>query len=377
MSIYESLTTLLFKFDPEFVHNWTFRILQFLPPLPLIEQDKALSVSVAGIKFPTPVSLAAGFDKDAKAPGWMLGFGFGSVEIGTVTPRPQEGNERPRLFRLKEDKAVINRFGFNNDGQDRIEQRLAKRLRRRRKGIVGVNIGANKDSADKGADYVDGIRKLGRYANYITINISSPNTPGLRDLQSEDHLPRLIERLVAVRDITAGPPLFLKVSPDLNDNEIRKICRISSDGGIDGIIVGNTTTSRSPSLKSPFANQIGGLSGEPLKPVALSAMRAFRSEVGNRLPLIGVGGIGSAEDAYERIKAGATLIQLYTALAYKGPGLVKSINRGLLELLRRDGLASISEAVGFDDRSDRHVSASTYVPPINTSSSAVNRIYAS
>jgi dihydroorotate dehydrogenase len=311
-----------------------------------------LRTSVAGIDFPTPLGLAAGFDKDAKAAGRLLRLGFGFVEIGTVTPRPQPGNETPRLFRLEEDEAVINRFGFNSDGHDIVERRLARR--KGKPGLVGVNLGANKESADRIADYESGVRRFGRHADYLTINISSPNTPGLRDLQSSDHLPELIERVLSVREAVRGPPVFLKVSPDLDDQQIIQVSRTALRVGVDGLIVGNTTVTRPQGLHSPKAEQPGGLSGKPLKPIALRALKAFRSEVGSHIPLIGVGGIGSAEDAYERIRAGASLIQLYTALAYEGPGLVSSINDGLVALLKRDGFSSVQDAVGTDEIVESH-----------------------
>lgn len=346
MALYESFRGLLFKLDPETAHDLTIRALQPLPAPKLAPQDPALAMTVAGISFPTPVGLAAGFDKHAKAPGRMLGFGFGSVEVGTVTPLPQPGNPLPRLFRLEDDGAVINRFGFNSDGHEVVERRLQRR--HGKPGIVGVNVGANKDSGDRISDYVIGVRRLGRYADYVTINISSPNTPGLRDLQSRASLSRLITAVIEVRDQISGPPIFLKVSPDLDDSQIIELAETVVGSGIDALIVGNTTVARPDGLRSSQAGEAGGLSGEPLKPIALAALMKFRAQLGTRLPLIGVGGIGSAADAYERIKAGASLVQLYTALAYKGPGLVADINSELLTLLRSDGFSAISEAVGVD-----------------------------
>ncbi|MEO7563960.1 MAG: quinone-dependent dihydroorotate dehydrogenase, partial [Sphingomicrobium sp.] len=296
------------------------------------------------------VGLAAGFDKDGEVPGQMLGLGFGFVEVGTVTPKPQAGNPRPRLFRLVEDQAVINRMGFNNDGQSAVLTRLAARERGSgpdssyRTGLVGVNIGANKDSRDRIADYVAGVEAMTPVADYLSVNISSPNTPGLRDLQSGGEL---VELLAAVRSarIVGGPPLFLKVAPDLADGDHERLSHAALDHGIDALIVANTTLARPP-LKSRHASEQGGLSGAPLGPLALDQLRRFRAVVGGELPLIAVGGIASADDAWARILAGASLIQLYSAMVYQGPGIARRIARGLAERVKRDGYSSISEAVG-------------------------------
>lgn len=346
MAMYESFRSLLFKLDAEMAHYLTIGALRSPLPMPRSTPHSALEVTVAGLKFSTPLGLAAGFDKDAKAFDRMFDLGFGAVEVGTVTPRSQPGNPSPRLFRLEEDEAVINRFGFNSEGLDAVERRLQKH--RGGRGILGVNVGANKDSTDKIADYVIGVERLGRYADYLTINISSPNTPGLRDLQKAEHLSSLIEQVLRARDRVEAPPIFLKVSPDLTDLEIASISRAVLREGIDGLVVGNTTISRPDELKSSNASQEGGLSGKPLRALALAALRGFRSELGSQVPLIGVGGIASAEDAYERIRSGATLIQLYTALAYSGPSLVSRINNGLVACMQRDGFTSISEAIGAD-----------------------------
>jgi dihydroorotate dehydrogenase len=301
----------------------------------------SLRSTVAGLDFPTPVGLAAGFDKDAEVPAAMLGLGFGFVEVGTVTPRPQEGNPRPRLFRLVEDRAVINRMGFNNRSQLAAAERLrASHLH----GIIGVNIGANKDSEDRIADYAAGVRSLAGVARYITINISSPNTPGLRQLQDEGALNALLSAVGEARG-DDGPPIFLKVAPDLGEGEPDQIVRVSAQHRIDAIIVANTTVSR-PQLKSRFKDEQGGLSGEPLKPLALKALRAFREASGGTIPLIGVGGIANADDAWERIRAGANLVQLYTAMVYEGPGIARTIALGLAERLTREGFSNIAEAVG-------------------------------
>jgi dihydroorotate dehydrogenase len=302
----------------------------------------SLTTSVAGIGFPSPVGLAAGFDKDAEIAGAALGLGFGFVEVGTLTPLPQAGNPKPRLFRLSEDHAVINRMGFNNRGQADALQRLARRDRSR--GIVGVNIGANKDSPDRIADYVQGVRTMSPAADYLTINISSPNTPGLRQLQDEGALRALLSAVQEARTV-GGPPVFLKVAPDLGEGEPDQIVRVAVQYQIDAIIVANTTVSR-PQLKSRYAGETGGLSGEPLRALALDALRRFRSASGGSIPLIAAGGISSVDDAWARIRAGASLIQIYSAMVYEGPGLAYRIGKGLVRKLADEGFASIAEAVG-------------------------------
>jgi dihydroorotate dehydrogenase len=304
----------------------------------------SLRTRVAGLDFPTPVGLAAGFDKDAEVPEQMLSMGFGFVEVGTVTPKPQSGNLRPRLFRLTEDRAVINRMGFNNRGQPDAFQRLVECSHIH--GVIGVNIGANKDSADRVADYVAGVQSMARVARYLTINISSPNTPGLRQLQDEGALNALLGAVDEVRP-KDGPPIFLKVAPDLGEGEPDQIVRVALQHGVDAIIVSNTTVSRPP-LKSRHAHEQGGLSGAPLKPLALKALRDFRSASGGQIPLIGVGGIATVDDAWERIRAGASLVQLYSAMVYEGPHIGERIARGLAERLKREGFSNIAEAVGTE-----------------------------
>ena len=303
----------------------------------------ALAQRMAGIVFPNPVGLAPGFDKNGQVPDALIGLGFGSVEIGTVTPKPQAGNARPRLFRLVEDEAVINRMGFNNDGSQIVAERLTKRLGR--PGIVGANIGANKDSPDRIADYAEMTRIMAPLATYLTVNVSSPNTPGLRALQDEGALTELLDAVIAAR----GPhktPIFLKLAPDLQATDIDSICRIALDKRLDALIVTNTTISRPAGLRSPLAGESGGLSGKPLAPLALETLRAFRSATGGAIPLVGVGGISNAEDAWQRIRAGASLIQLYSAMVYKGPRLARQIIDGLAQRVRAEGMTSIAEAVG-------------------------------
>jgi dihydroorotate dehydrogenase len=343
MDLYSLLRPFAFSLDAETAHRATIGALSLAPRLPLPDFAPELASEVAGLRFPSPVGLAAGFDKDAEVPDAMLGLGFGFVEVGTLTPEPQAGNPRPRLFRLKEDRAVINRMGFNNAGQAAAFDRLRKRERR---GIVGVNIGANKDSADRIADYARGVRKMSPVADYMTVNVSSPNTPGLRNLQAGGELNEL---LAAVKDArgAGGPPVFLKVAPDLEKGDHERIVRAAIDNGIDALIVSNTTVSR-PTLRSQHAGEAGGLSGRPLKELALEQLRVFRAASGGKIPLIAAGGIENGHDAWERITAGASLIQLYSAMVYEGPGIARRIAQELRALLGLSQMANIAEAVGSD-----------------------------
>jgi len=334
----------LFMLDPETAHGLT---LAGLKRSPLKESPAAgsLAVEVAGLKFPNPLGMAAGFDKDAEVPDALLGLGFGFVEVGSITPRPQEGNPKPRLFRLVEDRAVINRMGFNNSGAEVAQARLNERMARR-SGIVGINIGANKDSADRIADYAEMTRIMAPLASYLAVNISSPNTPGLRALQDEGALVELLGAVMEARGENATP-VFLKVAPDLEPADVDAIARIALDQKLGALIVSNTTISR-PKLNSKHAGETGGLSGAPLRDLAQQRIRDFRSATGGAIPLVGVGGIASAEDAWARIRAGASLVQLYSAMVYAGPGLPRQITRGLERLMRRDGFSSIAEAVGSE-----------------------------
>lgn len=343
MALYPLLRPIAFALDAETAHRATIGALKLMPRRRLPEFPTSLAVEVAGLCFPSPVGLAAGFDKDAEVADAMLGLGFGFVEVGTITPLPQAGNPKPRLFRLTEDQAVINRMGFNNRGHAAAIERLRGRERR---GIVGVNIGANKDSADRIADYVSGVVTMAPVADYLAINISSPNTPGLRELQDEGALAELLSAVRNARP-AGGPPLFLKVAPDLAVGDPERIVRAAIDNRIDALIIANTTVSR-PKLGSHLASETGGLSGAPLKPLALDALRGFRSASGGKIPLVAAGGIAGADDAWARIRAGASLVQLYSALVYQGPGLARDIAEGLAERLRLSGMASIAEAVGSD-----------------------------
>ncbi len=312
-----------------------------MPRFSQVRHDAILSSRVAGIDFPSPVGLAAGFDKDGDVPRAMLGFGFGFVEIGTLTPLPQAGNPKPRLFRLAEDEAVINRMGFNNGGQVAAHARLKNFSG----GVLGVNIGANKDSVDRIGDYVAGVTMMSDVATYLTVNISSPNTPGLRALQDKSALIELLDAVSAARGERATP-IFLKLAPDLDPADIDDIAKVAV-GRVDALIIANTTISRPP-LKSRFAGETGGLSGKPLAALARQRLIDFRKATGGDIPLIAVGGVADADDAYARIRAGASLIQLYSALVYRGPGLAKQISNGIAERLRRDGFKALSEAVGVD-----------------------------
>ncbi len=329
-------------------HHATIRLAaNFAPLLPRAPaDDPRLGVSVLGLHFPNPVGLAAGFDKDAEVPNAMLRAGFGFVECGTVTPRPQEGNPKPRLFRLAADAAVINRMGFNNRGMDHAAMRLDSRAR---VGIVGINIGANKDAADRIADYCSGFDRLAALADYVTINVSSPNTPGLRGLQDRGALHTLLSMLLAERARLSRPvPLLLKIAPDLDPQALDDIAAVALESGIEGLIVSNTTVVRPDTLRSPQAKETGGLSGRPLFAPSTFVLREMRKRVGARLVLVGTGGIASGADAYAKIRAGASLVQLYTALAYQGLGLVERIKRELQALLERDGFAHVADAVGLD-----------------------------
>jgi len=331
---------LLFALDPETAHGLSIAALKSGVPLCSAARSTGrLATRIAGIDFPNPLGLAAGYDKNAEAPGGLLRLGFGFVEIGTVTPLPQSGNPRPRIFRLPRDGAVINRLGFNNEGH---EKALARLRRRRGGGVVGVNIGANKDSADRIADYELGVRRFAGVTSYLAVNISSPNTPGLRDLQHGPALADLLARAAAARGTT---PLFLKVAPDQEPTQIDEIARAAIDAGIDALIVGNTTVSRPP-LSSAYSAESGGLSGAPLATLAAQRLRDFRAATGGALPLVAVGGIDSGAEAYARIRAGASLVQLYTGLVYGGAALPARIVREMEALMRRDGFAQIAEAIG-------------------------------
>ena len=322
------LRSALFALDPETAHRATIAALRLWgsvgAPFAGSFVSDASRVRLAGIDFPNPVGLAAGLDKNAEAVAGLFGLGFGAVEVGTLTPRPQPGNPKPRLFRLAEDEAVINRMGFNNQGIDAALVRVAKL--ERRAGVLGINVGANKDSENRVADYAEGVRKAAAHADYITINVSSPNTPGLRDLQSRPALDELLAACDTARDAT---PLFLKIAPDLDRAGIEGAIRAAIDNRVDALIVSNTTISRPAGLRSRFAGEAGGLSGAPLRDLARAKLIEAREASGGELPLISAGGIDSADEAKRRLDAGAVLVQVYSALVYKGPGLIRDILSGM------------------------------------------------
>ena len=333
--------------EPETAHDLTIRALKW-GLVPGIEpfDDDVLRLRLWDRDFPNPVGLAAGFDKNAEVPDRALALGFGFVEVGGVTPRPQAGNPRPRLFRLARDRAVINRLGFNNDGLEAVAGRLRARPG---DGIVGVNLGVNRDSADAAADYAVGTRALAGLADYLVVNVSSPNTPGVRALQGRRPLEALLQAVLAARrDSGARPPVLLKISPDLGGDDLGDIAEVALESGIDGLIATNTTIDRPPGLASRRRGEAGGLSGAPLFAPSTRVLADMYRLTGGRLPLIGVGGVASGADAYAKIRAGASLVQLYTALVFHGPGLVNRIKRELAGHLRADGFSSVSEAVGAD-----------------------------
>ncbi|HUZ73339.1 MAG TPA: quinone-dependent dihydroorotate dehydrogenase [Stellaceae bacterium] len=346
--LFDLALPLLRALPPEAAHRITIRALAAgLAPHRAGTDPPSLGVRLWRRTFPNPVGLAAGFDKNAEVPDRMLGFGFGFVEVGTVTPRAQPGNPPPRLFRLSEDEALINRFGFNSEGLPAVAARL--RARSGRPGIVGANIGKNRDTQDDIGDYVQGVAMLAPLADYLTINVSSPNTPGLRNLQRKSNLSRLVERVMAARQAAVSrdpPPLLLKIAPDLTPLERRDIADVALGSGIDGLIVANCTVARPASLRSRHAPEPGGLSGPVLFQPSTALLAEMYRLTAGKLPLVGTGGIASGADAYAKIRAGASLVQLYTALVYHGPGLVERIKRDLALLLARDGYRSVAAAVG-------------------------------
>ncbi len=353
VDLYPLARPLLLRLDPERAHDLMILSLGLgLGPTDTRPDDPVLRTSVFGLDFPNPIGLAAGFDKNAQVPAAMLKVGFGFVEAGTVTPRPQPGNPRPRLFRVPDAGAVINRFGFNNNGLEEFARRLEDLRGLGWPGIVGANVGKNKETEDAAADYALGIRRLTPLADYLVVNVSSPNTPGLRTLQSKEALAALLARCLEAR-AAAGPrrpPLLLKVAPDLTDADKADIAAVVLDSGIDGLIVSNTTLARPADIPPDLAAQAGGLSGRPLFEPSTRVLAEFHALLGGRVPLVGVGGVSSGADAYTKIRAGAALVQLYTALAYEGPALVRRIKDDLAALLKRDGFAHVADAVGTAGR---------------------------
>ena len=338
----------LHRLDPETAHGLTIRALALAPSRVPAPDDPRLATTVFGKSFPNPVGLAAGFDKQAEVPDRLLDLGFGFVEVGGVVPLPQPGNPRPRVFRLPADGAVINRFGLNSDGVEAVRGRLARRAGR--PGIVGANIGANKDAADRVADYATCTRALSGLVDFVTINVSSPNTPGLRDLQGEAFLDEVVARTVAARDEARGTrrtAVLLKIAPDIALDALDAIVATALRRGVEALVISNTTVARPASLvEQALAAEAGGLSGRPLFAPSTRLLAEAYRRVGDRLPLIGVGGIDSAETAWTKIRAGASLVQLYSALVYEGPGLVGRIKTGLADRLAREGFTNLAQAVG-------------------------------
>jgi len=341
---FKALHPLLHCMDAETAHGLTIKALKTGLAGSTVRSPPNLGTSCFGLNFANPLGLAAGFDKNAEVPDAMLALGFGFVEAGTVTPRPQEGNPRPRLFRLSEDRAVINRLGFNNEGHAAVLERLQRR--KHKLGIVGVNIGANKDSTDRISDYVAGINAFSDVASYFTINISSPNTPGLRKLQSAAELPALLKRLNEARKTQQRQvPMLLKIAPDLEVDEMQAIAECCLNAAVDGVIISNTTLSR-PALHAQHAKETGGLSGAPLFDLSTLQLARFYLLTEGKIPLVGVGGIANAEHAWSKICAGASLLQLYSALVFQGPELVQQILSGLSRKLAAKNFATLNEAVG-------------------------------
>jgi dihydroorotate dehydrogenase len=349
-NLYRLIQPALRRLPGEAAHELSLRAIEigagrfFGGPAAQQTDPQVLAQRLWGLDFANPVGLAAGYDKDARVPNAMLRLGFGFVEVGTVTPRPQPGNPKPRVFRLEQDRAVINRLGFNSGG---LEAACARLSARPRSGIVGVNLGKNRDTQDAAGDYAEGIVRMARLADYLVVNVSSPNTPGLRELQHRVIFEALLKRLLAAREETGcRVPLLVKIAPDLTPEESKGIAEVAVDTGIDGLIVSNTTVERPSGLVSRHAHQAGGLSGRPLFTASTALLAEMHRLTRGRLPLIGVGGIAGAEDAYAKIRAGASLVQLYSALVFAGPDLVSRIKSGLASLLERDGFGSIAEAVG-------------------------------
>ena len=349
MTVYDLIRPILFSLEPELAHSLTLKGLRWGSSMlsSANQDDSRLAVEALGLNFSNPLGMAAGFDKNGDVPDALLKLGFGFTEIGTVTPRPQIGNPKPRIFRLIKEQALINRLGFNNNGQRRLVDRLEKKSEATRKlGVLGINIGANKESLDRILDYGAGAKALSPYSDYLAINVSSPNTPGLRGLQSAEALTAIIEQVRAsmIREV----PVIVKIAPDLEIEELEEIAEVARKMSINGIIVSNTTTERPVNSQNHHKNEEGGLSGNPLFEPSTRVLSQLYQLTKGQTTLIGVGGVGSAEDVLKKIRSGASLVQLYTALVYKGPSLIKNIKHDLVELLERDGLQNISHAVGID-----------------------------
>ena len=345
--MYSILRPFLFNIDPETAHDLAIKSLKF-NPLPSkmfeVEDEQILNIELLGKNFPNPIGLAAGFDKSGEVYNSLLKFGFGFIEIGTVTPLKQFGNPKPRIFRLEDDSALINRLGFNNDGIEIIKNRIKSE---KKKGVVGINIGPNKNTKDQKNDFCIGLKNFFDIADYITVNISSPNTEGLRDFHDQEKLEDLLLALNKIKsENKINIPLLLKISPDIKDNQISEIADTAIINDISGIILTNTTNSNKDKLISDFKKEEGGLSGEPLQQISTNMIKKFYKQLNGKIPIIGVGGVNSGKSAYEKIIAGASLLQLYTGLVYKGPSIVKNIKKELIQILKVEGLNNIKDAIG-------------------------------
>ena len=345
--MFSVLRPFLFKLDPETTHDLAIKSLKFnyLPRKMFeVEDEQILNIELLGKNFPNPIGLAAGFDKSGEVYNSLLKFGFGFIEIGTVTPLKQFGNPKPRIFRLEDDSALINRLGFNNDGIEIIKNRIKSE---KKKGVVGINIGPNKNTKDQKNDFCIGLKNFFDIADYITVNISSPNTEGLRDFHDQEKLEELLLALNKIKsENKINIPLLLKISPDIKDNQISEIADTAIKNDISGIILTNTTNSNKDKLISDFKKEEGGLSGEPLQQISTNMIKKFYKQLNGKIPIIGVGGVNSGKSAYEKIIAGASLLQLYTGLVYKGPSIVKNIKKELIQILKVEGLNNIKDAIG-------------------------------
>lgn len=346
--LFDLARPVLMGIDPELAHGATIKALQFLPQARPDPDDPRLGLEAFGLRFPNPIGMAAGFDKHGEVPDPLLQMGFGFTEVGTITPRPQPGNPKPRLFRLSEDLGVINRFGFNSQGHSAVHARLSARPHQN--GVVGINVGANKDAADRTADYVEGIRAFADLASYFTINISSPNTPGLRDLQQAAALDDLLVRVLACRDEMSPrfgrKPVLLKIAPDLSLEDLDDIVKVVRQRKIDGMIISNTTITRPDHLRSADRQEAGGLSGRPLFKLATRTLAQVYQRIDRQFPLIGAGGIEDAASALAKIEAGASLLQIYSAMVFLGPQLIQDIKKGLLHSLDQTGASSLESFIG-------------------------------
>ncbi|CAI5645272.1 dihydroorotate dehydrogenase (quinone), mitochondrial [Oreochromis aureus] len=347
---------------PETAHVLAVKMIGLgLVPLNRYQDPASLEVSVLGLRFKNPIGIAAGFDKHGEAVDGLYKLGFGFVEVGTVTPKPQEGNPKPRVFRLTADNAIINRYGFNSCGLAEVHMRLKAREEtqqgRSKAGLpLGINLGKNKLSRDAGADYLEGVKVLGPLADYLVVNVSSPNTPGLRDLQGKAELRQLLHTVLKERDALQEerkPPVLVKIAPDLTAQDKQDIADVVTELGVDGLMVSNTTVSRPETLQDPSKSEVGGLSGEPLRDLSTRTVREMYNLTKGKIPIIGIGGVASGQDAMDKIRAGASLVQLYTALTYQGPPVVIKIKRELEQLLKDQGFSNVSEAVGADHRQSR------------------------